>query len=194
MKETISKILEKYVDTFGFVKIDEYLENRTSYGKVDSFIRITDFEKYKTIIVLGLCYPSKTVEYKGNGYGLLSRYSYNTDYHIVFKNIFKQIEKEFDKLNIKTHFSVDVSDIYEKQAAVLANLGYIGKNQLLINKKYGSYLNLATILIDIDIEISRNLQIVDDCGECKLCIDACPSNTLDNGFNRELCISNILKK
>ena len=189
MKEMISNILEKQVDVYGFVKISEYLEKRSSYGKEDSFTRIPDFNKYKTIIVLGLSYPSEEVDYKGKGYGLLSRYSYNTDYHLVFKKVFKEIEKELDSLSIRSHFSVDVSDIFEKQAASLANIGYIGKNQLLINKKYGTHLNLATILVDIDI--SKNIKVSDDCGECTLCIDACPSNALDEGFNRSLCISDI---
>ena len=189
MKEEISNILKKHVDIFGFISIDEYLKTRSTYGKEDSFSRIPNFSKYKTIIVLGLSYPSKTVEYKGKSYGVLSRYSYNTDYHLVFKKVFETIEKAFDKLKIKSHFSVDVSDIYEKQAATLANLGYIGKNQLLINNKYGTYLNLATILVDIDI--TKNIEVADDCGDCTLCIDACPSSALDNGFDRELCISDI---
>jgi len=189
MKDLLSSILEKHVDVFGFVSISEYLKQRSFYGKKDSFSRIPDFDKYRTIIVLGLSYPSKTVGYKGKGYGVLSRYSYNTDYHLVLKDVYKDIKKEFDKLNIMSHFSVDVSDIFEKQAATLANIGYIGKNQLLINEKFGSYLNLGTILVDIDL--SKNISILDDCGDCTLCIDACPSSALDNGFDRSLCISDI---
>ncbi|MCK5762133.1 MAG: tRNA epoxyqueuosine(34) reductase QueG [Candidatus Izimaplasma sp.] len=192
MKKTISNILIEHVDVFGFVSISEYLKARFSYGKEDSFSRIPDFDKYRTIIVLGLSYPSEEVKYQGKGYGVLSRYSYNTDYHIVFKRIFRKIETELNKLNIKSYFSVDISDIFEKQAASLANIGYIGKNQLLINPKFGSYLNLATILIDIDI--SKNMVISDDCGDCTLCIDACPSNALDNGFDRSKCISDISQK
>jgi len=189
MKKTISNILNKYVDLYGFVSVNEYLQKRSSYNKVDSFNRIPNFDKYKTIIVLGLSYPSSQVEYKGKGYGVLSRYAYNTDYHRVFKDVYQDIKIELDELNILNHFSVDVSDIFEKQAAELANIGYIGKNQLLINNKYGSYINLATILVDIDIskEISTSL----DCGDCTLCIDACPSNALDDGFNRINCISDI---
>lgn len=189
MKSILFEILNKHVDVFGFVSISEYLENRSFYGKEDSFKRIPNFDKYKTIIVLGLSYPSEEVNYNGKGYGVLSRYAYNTDYHIVFKKVFNEIEKELNNLNLKSYFSVDVSDIFEKQAAFLANLGYIGKNQLLINNKFGTYLNLATILVDIDI--SKNIDLQGNCGECKLCIDACPSNALDNGFNRSLCISDI---
>lgn len=189
MKEMITSILNKYVDVYGFVSVSEYLKNRSSYSKIDSFERIPDFAKYKTIVILGLSYPSEEAKYKGRGYGILSRYSYNTDYHIVLKNIFNEIKQELDLLKINSHFSVDVSDIMEKQAASLAGLGYIGKSQLLINPKYGTYLNLATILIDIDVK--KDISVSDDCGDCTLCIDACPSSALDDGFNRSLCISDI---
>jgi len=190
MKEKVSSILRKHVDLFGYVSISEYLEKRSFYGTKDSFDRIPNFNTYKTIIVLGLSYPSEEVEYKGKGYGMLSRYSYNTDYHVVLRNVFSSIKKELDLLSIKSHFSVDVSDILEKQAAMLAGLGYLGKNQLLINKKYGTYLNLATILVDIEIEKDEIL-VQDNCDGCRICIDACPSSALDNGFNREQCISDI---
>ena len=63
MKKTISDLLEKYVDVFGFVSIKEYLAKRSSNGKEDSFSRIPEFNKYKTIIVLGLSYPSKIKPY-----------------------------------------------------------------------------------------------------------------------------------
>ncbi len=189
MKEKISSVLNKYVDVFGFTSVKEYIDLRSSYNIEDTFSRIPDFNKYKTIIVIGLSYPSKEVELPSKGYGVLSRYSYNTDYHIVIKRVYEEIKNELDKLNIKSHFSVDVSDIMEKQAAFLANIGYLGKNQLLINKVYGSYLNLATILVDIDI--TKDYELLDTCGKCTLCIDACPSGALDNGFDRSKCISDI---
>ncbi len=191
MKELISKILEKHVEIYGYVSVDEYIKKRAAYGKKDSFKRIPNFEKYKTIVVLGLAYPSKTVKHLGKGFGVLSRYAYNIDYHLTFKKVLLEIEKELTKLSITSYSSVDVSDIYEKQAAVYANLGYIGKNQLFINEKFGSYLNLATILIDIELENEQVITVLDDCGDCRLCIDACPSNALDDGFDRVKCISNL---
>jgi epoxyqueuosine reductase len=60
----------------------------------------------------------------------------------------------------------------------------------MINPKYGSYMFLSTILIDK--EITHDVSIHDNkCGDCTLCIDACPSGALDNGFNRDKCISHL---
>ena len=70
MKEMITNILATHVDIYCFVNISEYLEKRSSYGKEDSFKRIPNFGKYKTIIVLGLSYPSEEVNYNGKGYGV----------------------------------------------------------------------------------------------------------------------------
>lgn len=189
MKELISKIVSKYVEVYGFVSTVEYLEKRRSLGIKDSFKFLGNLDKYKTIITLGISYPTKEDEFKGKGYGILSRYSYNLDYHIVFKAILESITKELINEGIQSYGSVDISDIDERYASYLAKMGFLGKNQFLINKKYGSYLYLATILIDK--EITKNDSLLDDCGTCTICIEACPSNALDYGFNSELCISSI---
>lgn len=194
MKEKIIEILNKHVETYGFVSTEEYLKKRRLLNINDGFNDESQFKPYKTIITLGIAYPSKEVKWKGKGYGILSRYSYNIDYHIVFKAILDEITKELNKLDIKTHASVDTSFVDERYASYLSGMGFLGKNQFLINKDYGSYLYLATILVDINI--TKNTFEYDSCKDCRICIDACPNNALDNGFDSNKCISNLtqLKK
>ena len=192
MKEIINNILSKHVEVYGYVSTREYLEKRKSLGIKDSFKFLGNLDKYKTIITLGISYPTEELKYKGKGYGILSRYSYNLDYHAVFNSILESITKELKNEGIMSHGSVDISDIDERYASYLSNMGFLGKNQFLINKKYGSYLYLATILIDK--EISKNELLLDSCGDCTICIDACPSNALDNGFDSSLCISSITQE
>jgi len=192
MINRIYDILNKHVDVFGFVSVNEYINKRSSMGINDVFSTIPSINEYKTIITLGLSYPSKEVEYKGRGYGVLSKYSYGTDYHIVFRNKIKAIEQELSNMYIKYHSSVDISDLDERYAGYLSRIGYLGKNQFLINKEYGSYLFLATILIDINID--KEMSQLDDCGDCNICVTACPTNALDNGFNRDLCLSSLTQE
>lgn len=187
MKNEIENILKKHFDVFGYVSVNEYVERRDLKAgmKLDhSFL-----DGYNTIITLGLSHPSKEVKYMGKGYGLLSRFAYGLDYHQVVRQKLKSATEKLEILGIKSYGSVDVSKLNEKDAAMYSEIGFIGKNQLLINKQYGSYIYLATLLINKDIE--KQVSVLDDCGECNICINACPSNALNDGFNRDLCISHI---
>lgn len=189
MKNKIYNILHKYVSTYSHVSVDQYIKERRRLNKNDAFSSFEKLSPYKTILTLGIPYPSQPVKWQGKGYGILSRYSYNIDYHIVFRAILKEIDKELHNLNIKTYSSVDISFIDERYGCYLSGIGYLGKNQFLINKEFGSYMYLATILIDT--ELQDDLQQYDSCLNCTKCIDACPSNALDNGFNQDLCISSL---
>ena len=88
----------------------------------------------------------------------------------------------------------DSTGIPLKGTAVKAGLGWIGKNSMLINKKYGSFQALGAIITDADIgecnEISR-----DFCGSCSKCIKACPADAIETPqiLTRPRCISEILE-
>ena len=189
MQEKINDILSKHVEVYGYVSTEEYLKKRRLLKLNDGFNDEALFAPFQTIITLGISYPSKEVKWRGLGYGLLSRYSYNIDYHIVFKAILDNIKKELDSLKIESYGSVDNSFVDERYAAYLSGIGYLGKNQFLINKEYGSYMYLATILVDIPLK--KNIIEYDGCKDCRICIDACPTKALNKGFNSKKCISSL---
>jgi len=189
MRSELNAIISKYVEVFGYVSTTTYKKERSKLELNDHFDDYSFLDDYKTIITLAIPYPSKEVKWKGKGYGILSRYSYGIDYHIVFKEILSKITTEIEKLSINSYSSVDISHIDERYAGFLSGIGYLGHNQFLINREYGSYFYLATILIDC--EITDIKQVYDDCGSCQACIEACPSSALENGFNKDLCISNV---
>jgi len=66
-----------------------------------------------------------------------------------------------------------VAGFSHKRAAVLAGLGWIGKNCLLITPEFGPRVRLATILVDGDLPpgtpMTKSL-----CGACTACTAACP--------------------
>lgn len=187
MNIQIKEVLDNYVDTYGFVSTSEYISKRNE--KASNVLDHSFLDGYKTIITFGIAYPKTEVAYQGKGFGLLSRYSYATDYHIVLNDIIDNIRKEFSTLGIQSYGSVDISRINERDASYYSGIGFIGKNQFIINKTYGSYMYLGTILIDKVVESRRHK--LDDCGSCTKCIDACPSGALDNGFEIDKCISQI---
>ena len=63
-----------------------------------------------------------------------------------------------------------------KHIGYLAGLGWIGRNNLLVNKTLGSQFRLATILMDMPVEVDKPVK--DNCGTCRLCIVKCPAQAI----------------
>ncbi len=64
-----------------------------------------------------------------------------------------------------------------KIAATSAGLGWIGKNGLFINHRYGPRLSLATVLTDAPFQVGTAIEF-SRCGDCSMCVEFCPSNAL----------------
>jgi epoxyqueuosine reductase len=71
---------------------------------------------------------------------------------------------------------VDSAPVMERQWAVRAGLGWIGKNSLLLRKGVGSFFFLAEIIGNL--ELQPDAPQTDHCGECTACIDACPTDAI----------------
>jgi epoxyqueuosine reductase len=68
-------------------------------------------------------------------------------------------------------------------------LGFIGKNSLLINPKLGSFLLLGELITNLSLKPGSPIGGL-SCGNCRKCIDACPSGALMEGqFDARRCIS-----
>jgi epoxyqueuosine reductase len=72
---------------------------------------------------------------------------------------------------------VDDNDHVDRAGAVRAGVGFYGKNTMLITRTHGSWVALGTLVTDVEIEPAAPLDL--DCGQCRLCIDACPTDALD---------------
>lgn len=70
-----------------------------------------------------------------------------------------------DWQNQKAHLS-------HKKIGYLAGLGWLGRNNLLVNKELGSHFRLVSILTDMPLKTDKPKEQV--CGECRLCIEVCP--------------------
>ncbi len=74
-----------------------------------------------------------------------------------------------------------ISKLYKlfchKTAATCSGLGWIGKNGLIINERYGSKMTWATVLTDAPLGADRPY-VASQCGECDLCVKHCPSGAV----------------
>lgn len=59
-----------------------------------------------------------------------------------------------------------------KKAAVLANLGSIGKSALFLSRKFGPRVRLGTVFTDAPLK-TEAMEYRDLCGACRLCTEAC---------------------
>lgn len=137
-------------------------------------------EGTNSVIVLLYNYYTP-VKQKDTDAPILSKYAYGVDYHFVIKDklklLLKYIQEKFGKINGRCF--VDSAPILERAWAQKAGLGWIGKNGNLINKNFGSFFFISEILVDIELEPNKEIQ-KNYCGQCKRCIEACPTNAIVN--------------
>lgn len=66
-----------------------------------------------------------------------------------------------------------------RHAGYLAGLGILGKNTLLINRRFGNMIYIGAVLANIDLEPDPLATDPVCPPNCRICIDACPVRALD---------------
>lgn len=195
------------IDIIGFtdgeplIDIKDYLIYKRKSNKYTEFEekdiekrinpRLT-FPDCKSIIVLAMSY---NVDYKiGEGIGLkgsLSKSSWGLDYHKVLKEKMETLVYNIKKKKDFQYMAFsDTGPLVDRELAKKAGIGYYGKNCSIISHQYGSFIFLGYILTDMEIEMEAKI-IEDECGDCNLCIQACPTAALESAYNLnpKKCIS-----
>jgi epoxyqueuosine reductase len=137
----------------------------------------------KTVICLAMnYYPGDHPEQKESA-GRISRYAWGMDYHQVIEQKLDQLQGYIQQVvnqPLKMKHYVDHGPILERAFASRAGLGFIGKNTMLITHEYGSWVFLAELIIDLELEDKTAIQYFPafHCGSCTLCIDSCPTGAI----------------
>lgn len=79
--------------------------------------------------------------------------------------------------------------ISHKPVAVAAGLGRMGIHRNVIHPKFGNFILLGTVAVDIDLEAPARPLDFNPCFECKLCVAACPTGAIapDGHFDFTAC-------
>ena len=199
------------LDTIGFIPCREFnelidfytyrkknnLENEFEEEDIEKRINPNIYmEDGKTIISIAFPYY-KGEETVNNGFSI---YTKRLDYHKVLKKYLNEICEYIRSLGGKAESFVDSNYLPERYIAYLAGIGFIGRNNMIITEKYGSYVFLGEIITDLDIECSdrKNFnEILDyiECRDCNICIGECPTKSINKlKINPNICLSYITQK
>ena len=151
-------------------------------------------EDAKCVIVCGVSYKSEiSGGYSPDDRAKIASYACNRDYHKSIKKMLLSMLKELQAIypRLQGRAFVDSAPLLEKQLAVEAGLGWIGKQSLLITPEYGSYVLLGELVINMEAdEYDKPLEVT-GCAECKRCVEACPTGAIVEPMviNTAKCIS-----
>jgi len=125
--------------------------------------------------------------------GNVSLYARSLDYHLVIKNKLEFVREKLLSCGAgKTLIHCDNGEFDDRCAAYEAGLGFYGRNNLLINDKYGSYFFIGQVIHDLDIE--RDFPLEKKCFGCNKCVDNCVTGTLKEGYEKINCLSDITQR
>ncbi len=125
----------------------------------------------RTVVSAALCYwqPEAPLE---PGEGRLARYTWWDGY--------AELREALDALGRRLggayRVLVDANQHVDREAAARSGVGFYGKNTMLITRRFGSWVVLGTLVTDVELEATEPLDA--GCGECRLCVDACPTDAL----------------
>jgi epoxyqueuosine reductase len=136
----------------------------------------------RSIISLGVVYHSEAAALPRDPRPeavRVARYALGHDYHDVVRDRLRRLLRDLAERageGFEAFSCVDNGPVQERVFAEQAGLGWIGKNTCVINADLGSWLFLAEILTNADLEPDAPAR--DQCGTCTRCLEACPTGAI----------------
>lgn len=114
--------------------------------------------------------------------GRVASYARGRDYHNVLGRRVRRLASACRRRfpDERFHASVDTGPVLEKAWAVRAGQGWLGKNTLLLHPRRGSYALIGVILTSLELKPAEPM--AEQCGDCRLCLDACPTAAFPEPF------------
>lgn len=162
----------------GYAGDMQYLE-RSADRRVD--VRAV-MPSARSVICLGTVYNTDrpySTEVVDPGAAAIARYAWGDDYHDVVQRRMNELlewMRAAHGVPFEARAYVDTGPVQERVYAQYAGLGWIGRNTCLINPDLGSWLFLSEIICSLPLD--PDAPAFDQCGSCRLCLDACPTGAI----------------
>ncbi len=147
----------------------------------------------RTIVTVALSYAHPDPPAAGDGpRAFVARYARGDDYHMVMKaRLGRLAAAAAARLGrpLASRACVDTAPLLEREAAHRAGLGFLAKNTMIIAPGLGSWILLGELLTDA--ECAPGDEAEPRCGECRACLDACPTGAFAGPWSLDArrCIS-----
>ena len=191
-RPTLDSLCSAYFDAWGVARIESIEEDiarlnewtsHDYHGEMQYMTRNTELranpcellpEARSMIMVLMNYYPC---EWQSDNQPRIAAYAYGNDYHHIVKSRLTLLADEINKVSPhKYAVFCDSAPVMERAWAVRAGLGWIGKNGMLVNPKLGTFTFIGTLITTL--ELGPNTPMVNRCGRCRKCIEACPTKAI----------------
>lgn len=140
--------------------------------------------------VISLAFPYRHTRERSPELPRIARYALVPDYHKALRKLLKPLLREFEAATgARTRVCIDSAPVAERFRAMRAGIGRRGLNGCLITPSAGSFVFLAEILTDLELEPDE--PIGELCLQCSACLRACPGDALngDGTLDARRCLS-----
>lgn len=152
-------------------------------------------EGARSLISIALAYPSKLKQppksEPGAYRGILCRAAWGTDYHHVLRDKLDKLAGYLAQLEpgVRIESMVDTGELSDRAVAERAGVGWSGKNCSIITPEYGSWVYLGELVTNLPLPADHPIE--EGCGDCNICVDACPTGALVQGgqLDAQRCIA-----